>query len=872
MTLCSENQGKLEAAGPTYLLSARAINIGTWNVRTMYEAGKIAQVAAEMRGYNLTLLGISETRWTQSGQKRLITGEMLLFSGHEEENAPHTQGVALMLSKTAQRALTGWEAHGPRIITASFRTKKKKITMNVVQCYAPTNDSEEGDKEQFYNRLQSILESYSEKDVTILMGDFNAKVGKDNIGYEEVMGRHGLGNMNENGERFADLCALNNLVIGGSVFAHRRIHKATWVSPDGSTENQIDHICIIRKFRRSLQDVRAKRGADVASDHHLVVARLKLQLKKEWMATTAQRHKYNTCFLRDTHKLEEFRVALSNKFQILQEVEEEEDTVDNRWKRVKETITTTCSDVLGPSKCQHKEWLSTETLRKIQERKKKKAALNNSRTRAEKVKAQEVFTAANKEVKKCIRTDKRNYVDGLASEAEEAARNGNMKDLYSITKTLSGKFCKPGRITLLSIPGKVFNRIILNRIKDQVDTQLRDQQAGFRKDRSCTDQIATLRIIVEQSLEWNSLLHITFVDYEKAFDSLDRSALWNLLRHYGVPAKIVNIIQNSYGGMTSRVVHGGKLTENFEVRTGVRQGCLLSPFLFLLAIDWIMKTTTEHTKTGIQWTPFTQLDDLDFADDLALLSHTRQQMQDKINSIAATSAQVGLNINKHKTKILKVNNIKNDPVLLDGEALEEVEAFTYLGSVIDKQGGTDADVKARIRKARAAFLQLRNIWSSKELGLRTKVRLFNTNVKTVLLYGAETWRKTVATTKKVQTFINSCMRKILQIRWPNTISNHDLWQKTNQLPAEDEILKRRWRWLGHTLRKPASNITRQALNWNPPGKRKRGRPRNTWRRDLAADTKEFGYTWSQLERKAQDRDAWRALVGGLCPRRGSRHK
>ena len=79
---------------------------------------------------------------------------------------------------------------------------------------------------------------------------------------EEVMGIHGLGEISENGEKFMDICALNKLVIGGSIFPHKRIHKATWVSPDHTTENQIDHICISKKFRRSLQDVRVKRGAD----------------------------------------------------------------------------------------------------------------------------------------------------------------------------------------------------------------------------------------------------------------------------------------------------------------------------------------------------------------------------------------------------------------------------------------------------------------------------------------------------------------------------------------------------------------------------------------------------------------------------------
>ncbi|VDP52739.1 unnamed protein product [Schistosoma mattheei] len=162
------------------------------------------------------------------------------------------------------------------------------------------------------------------------------------------------------------------------------------------------------------------------------------------------------------------------------------------------------------------------------------------------------------------------------------------------------------------------------------------------------------------------------------------------------------------------------------------------------------------------------------------------------------------------------------------------------------------------------FTTLITIWNSEQLSTNIKVRIVNTNVKTVLLYGAETWRTTTTIIKKVQVFINSRLRKILNIHWPDTTSDGLLWERTNQLPDEEEISIRRWKRIEHTLWKSSNCITRQALTWNPEGKRKKGRPKNTLRREIESDMKRMNNNWKELEGIAQDRVGWRILVSSLC--------
>jgi hypothetical protein len=153
-------------------------------------------------------------------------------------------------------------------------------------------------------------------------------------------------------------------------------------------------------------------------------------------------------------------------------------------------------------------------------------------------------------------------------------------------------------ITLLSIPSKVFCIVLISRITEAVDKKLRQEQAGFRKGRGI-DHIFVLRNILEQCHEWQRKLLVNFVDFEKAFDSLHRDSLWKILRNYGISSKIVQLIKQFYTNFSCTI--NSEADTNFLVKSGVRQGCVMSSVLFIIAIDWVMRTTlTEGNNTGLR--------------------------------------------------------------------------------------------------------------------------------------------------------------------------------------------------------------------------------------------------------------------------------
>ena len=419
-------------------------------------------------------------------------------------------------------------------------------------------------------------------------------------------------------------------------------------------------------------------------------------------------------------------------------------------------------------------------------------------------------------------------------------------------------------ITLISVPAKVLSRVLVHRISAGVDSTLREEQAGFQKERGTTEHIYTLRNIIEQVNEWNSNLYACFIDYEKAFDCLHRETLWTILRSYGIPRKIIAIIIALYTNTKCAVLERNGPSDPFGVLSGVKQGCPLSGLLFIMAIDWVLKQTTEGARRGLQWTLHRSLEDLDYADDIVLFLNTHKQMQDMVNELVNTGACLGLKVNTKKTKVMRLNTNNNSSITVNSEEVEDVTSFTYLGSEITLTGGAEEDIKARIRKAQGAFCKLRKIWSDGQLSKRTKIRILRTNVLAVLFYGCETWRMTKADEKKIDIFLHKCIRRILKIRWPMKISNEELRQKTRMQQASKEVKRRRWKWIGHVLRMEPSRHPRIALTWKPQGKRKRGRPKETWRMTTERERQQLGLTsWSEARTAALERRGWRSRIS--CP-------
>ncbi|KAI8493868.1 hypothetical protein Bbelb_282150 [Branchiostoma belcheri] len=200
--------------------------------------------------------------------------------------------------------------------------------------------------------------------------------------------------------------------------------------------------------------------------------------------------------------------------------------------------------------------------------------------------------------------------------------------------------------------------------------------------------------------------------------------------------------------------------------------------------------------------------------------------------------------------------------------VETVDQFTYLGSVLSNSGEVEPDISCRLGKAAAVFRRMRTIWATSAIDLDTKLRLYNSIVLPTAIYASETWKCTAKLTKKLDVFHQRNLRRILKVRWQDHITNEEILRRAKTQPLGDIITGKRMQLAGHILRLPSQRHSKTAMTWMPPGgRRKRGRPKNTWRRTFQEDLKRANIAWEEAEEAAATRTRWKLAAQCACRHR-----
>ena len=204
-------------------------------------------------------------------------------------------------------------------------------------------------------------------------------------------------------------------------------------------------------------------------------------------------------------------------------------------------------------------------------------------------------------------------------------------------------------IGLLSIPAKILSTILLNRLRSAVDVTLREEQAGFRAGRSCTEQILTLKNIPDQCIEFQKPIVINFNDFKKAFDSVHRESLWKIVKIYGIPEQFIDTFKAIYLNSRCCIKTETGMSIFFLIKTGVRQGYILSTLLFLMVIDFLLSKAVDTVNKSIRWKEENKLAELYFADDTALTADSIEDLKIITTNLEKAAAKVGIKISQDKT-------------------------------------------------------------------------------------------------------------------------------------------------------------------------------------------------------------------------------
>lgn len=437
------------------------IRIASWNVKTMSQQGKIHNTIKEMKRMRIDILGISEMRWPNTGDI-YIEEYRVLYSG--TTNGRHERGVGFVLNKKTAQCVKAFIPISERITL--IQMKASPVDINIIQIYAPTLDREDEEVENMYTTLNKILKELKNHDTTIVMGDFNSKLGEGHT--SDVVGPYGLGERNKRGDTLETFAVTNELVVMNTWFKLPPRKLYTWKSPmdkpDRIVRNQIDFMLLNKRFRNSCLSLKTYPGADVGSDHCPLVGVFKVKMKKIENKKTPT---YDLQKLKIPTIREAAATMLNENIQ-----PDEENSVDIELTKMQRAVETVKEEMLKPDRTKKKSWMTTEILNLMEERRLNKGNPSEY-NRIQCIIRREIRKAKEKE---------------LQEKCQEIEHHQNMHDDFNVHKKVrevTGKYQKNKCKALVNEAGEIM--IDVERKRETWKTYLENLFDDVREEQQTTE-------------------------------------------------------------------------------------------------------------------------------------------------------------------------------------------------------------------------------------------------------------------------------------------------------------------------------------------------------------------------------------------------
>ena len=394
-------------------------------------------------------------------------------------------------------------------------------------------------------------------------------------------------------------------------------------------------------------------------------------------------------------------------------------------------------------------------------------------------------------------------------------------------------------------------------MKKKVEQEISDCQAGYRENRGTIDMLFTLQILIEKIRDSEQEAYITFIDYSKAFDSVIHNHLFQTMSTMGFPKHLIKLIANLYQGQKATIRWNNEHSKFFEIQKGVRQGCILSPHLFNIYTEQIMRNA-DIEDMGIKCGG-RNITNLRYADDTALLADNITSMRRILHRVDTAGTRAGLKLNAKKTKVMHIGDENTQGIIrINRSNLENVNDFKYLGSIKSNNGSCGKDIKTRIGMAKQKTVEYNNIWKDRGIPLGLKLKILESLIWPILTYGCEAWTLRKYEEQKIEAAEMWLYRRLLRVKWTERRTNESILSQLNiKRHLLRTINKRKLKYIGHAFRNKHTDLMKTTAQGKVEAKRRKGRPPTTL---IGNITKGNEMKLQEIGWISQDRGRWNVFV------------